>query len=149
MPKIAFTSVLEEGHRDELERLLFFNANQSRVTDEVTRVAKQYGIPRVNVVGDRLRVEVASKTATQTLYAVERGSQRPIGVAVYTREDDALVVLFVAVHEDYAANGSEGKRGLMVKFVAKMRRIAQRVRGIDMLRMYVGRPEPTTLRVRR
>ena len=149
MPRIAFTSVLAQDYRDELERLLFFNENQSRVTDEVTRVAKRYGIPRVNVVADRLRVEVASKTATQTLYAVESGNQRPIGVAVYTREDSALVVLFVAVHEDYAASGTESKRGLMVKFVSELRRIAKRVRGIDALQMYVGGDKPSTLRVRR
>lgn len=148
---ISFTSALAPEHRDELERLLFFNANQARVSDGVSFVAKRFGIPRVNVVGERLRVEVASRICTQSLFVVDkrRRADRPIGVIVYTRERGTLVVLFVAVHEEYAAGGTHADQGLLVRIVAQMRRIAKRIRGVERLRVYVGQREPMELRVRR
>jgi len=143
---VSFTSTLSEAHRDELERLLFFNANQARASEGVAYVAERYGIPRINVAGPRLCVEVASGTATQALFAVERHGpqERPVGIAIYTREASELVVLFVAVHEDHAMRGG---RGLLLEIVAELKRIAGCVRGIDTLVLFVGRRDPTRIRL--
>ncbi len=59
----------------------------------------------------------------------------------------ALLVLFVAVHESYSHRGERGESMLLVQIVKELRRIAKRVRGIDTLVLYVGRPEPTRIRV--
>lgn len=151
MSDIAFTSTLAQEHRDELERLLFFNRNQSRVSNGVEFVAQRYGIPRVNVVGEGLRVELASQLATQTLFVVEHGpaGASPIGVVTYTRDEGTLLVLFVAVHEDYSSRGVRAGDMLLVQIVRELKSIARRVRGVSSLVLYVGREKPTHIVLRR
>lgn len=150
MSEIAFTSVLGREHKQELERLLFFNGNQAKVTDAVTLVAERYGAPRVQVVAERLRV-VLEPVQAQTLYAVRRTDDgvEPVGVMVYTREDDALVVLFLAVHEDYASRGPRADRRLLMRMTGELRSIARRVRGIGWVVLFVGRSAPTRIAIAR
>ena len=154
MSEIAFTSVLGGEHKQELERLLFFNDNQAKVSDAVMRVAERYGTPRVQVVGERLRVGLES-VQPQTLFAVRRTANGgepvgvPVGVMVYTREEDALVVLFLAVHEHYASRGPKADRRLLLRMTAELRGIARRVKGITSVVLFVGRSTPTRISIAR
>jgi len=150
MSEIAFTSVLGGEHKQELERLLFFNGNQAKVSDAVTLVAQRYGTPRVQVVGERLRVGLDS-VQPQTLFAVRRAAAgiEPVGVMVYTREDDALVVLFLAVHEDYASRGPKADRRLLMRMTGELRGLARRVKGITSVVLFVGRSTPTRIAIAR
>jgi hypothetical protein len=151
MSEIAFTSVLGREHKQELERLLFFNDNQRKVTESVATVARRYGVPRIHVVAERLRVALESVDA-QTLFAVRRartGAVEPVGVTVYTREDDALVVLVVAVHEDFAARGPMADERLLLRMTDEVRGIARRVRGVRSVLVFIGRPTPMRLPVDR
>jgi len=151
MSEIVFTSALRPTHKDELERLLFFNANQARVSASVSLIAERYGVPRIQVVEDHLRIELDSPVEAQTLYAVQRtaSSVEPVGVVVYTREEDAFVVLFVAVHEDFTARGPLADRRLLMRITDELRAIARRVRGVRSLVMFMGRPAPLRLSVDR
>lgn len=149
-PDIAFTSTLPAAHRDDIERLLFFNGNQRRVVRSVEFVAKRYGIPRIRVVGEHLRIGL-DPHEPQTLFAVEReqDEQHPIGVVVYVREGDALVVLFVAVDEAYSSRGERADLGLLRRLIAEIEGAARRVRGISTVAVYFGRTTPTRITVRR
>jgi hypothetical protein len=150
MAEIAFTSALGQEHKGELERLLVFNDNQARLSDAVMLVAGRYGAPRVQVVAERLRVGLES-TPVQTLFAVRRTASGPVpvGVMVYTREDDALVVLFLAVHEHYSSRGPEARHRLLLRMTSELRGIARRVKGIGAVVLFVGRSTPTRLAVPR
>lgn len=150
MSEIAFTSVLGPEHKQELERLLFFNDNQAKVSDAVMQVAGRYGTPRVQVVAERLRVGLES-VQPQTLFAVRRtgAGVEPVGVMVYTREGDALVVLFLAVHEHYASRGPKADQRLLMRMTGELRALAQRVRGIASLVLFVGRSTPTRIAIAR
>jgi hypothetical protein len=150
MSEISFTSVLGQEHKQELERLLFFNDNQAKVSDAVMLIAERYGAPRVQVVAERLRVGLESAQA-QTLFAVRRAAAgvEPVGVMVYTREEDALVVLFLAVHEHYASRGPKADQRLLMRMTAELRGIARRVKGIASLVLFVGRATPTRIAIAR
>ena len=150
MSEIAFTSVLGPEHKQELERLLFFNDNQAKVSEAVVRIAERYGTPRVHVAGERLRVGLES-AQPQTLFAVRPagGGVEPVGVMVYTREEDALVVLFLAVHEHYASRGPKADQRLLMRMTAELRTIARRVKGITSLVLFVGRSGPTRITIAR
>lgn len=150
MVDIAFTSSISVEHRDEVERMLFFNGNQAKVVDSVELVTERYGMPRLRVVADRLRIAMESHDP-QTLFAVAQDGERttPVGGAVYLREGDTLQVLFVAVHEDYSTDGEHGDVGLLRRMVAELTGIARRVRGVAALSIYFGRPTPTRIVIRR
>jgi len=149
--EIIFTSLLGPEHKDELERLLFFNGNQARVVEGVAHVAQNYGIPRIQDRDGHLRILLGKELELQSLFVVEREPEgdSPIGVMAYTREDDALVVLFVAIDEDYESQGKSAGRMLLVKMLRELEGIARRVRGIAQLRVFLGRREPTKMAVRR
>jgi hypothetical protein len=88
----------------------------------------------------------------QVLFAVRRveaGGVAPVGVVVYTREDDALVVLFLAIHEDFTARGPMGDRRLLLRMTDELRAIARRVKGVRSVLVFVGRPTPMRLPVGR
>lgn len=150
MPEIAFTSLLAREHKDELERLLFFNDNQAKVSEEVVAIAERYGAPRVLVEGEHLRVGLDA-AAVQTLFAVRHAGPlaEPVGVMVYTRDDDALVVLFLAVHEDYASRGPRADQRLLLRMTGELRAIGRRVKGIASLVMFVGRSQPLRIAIPR
>lgn len=148
MSEIAFTSALGSEHKDELERLLFFNTNQAKVTRTVTLVAERYGVPKILIADDRLRIELESGQA-QTLFAVRGTGHReaPVGVLIYTREEDALLVLFLAVHEDYSSRGPNADQRLLMRMTNELKGIARRVRGVSSVVLFMGRPTPTRISV--
>lgn len=151
MADLVFTSILGASHRDDLERLLFFNENQARASDGVTFVVERYGTPRIHVEEDRLRVVLDSSVETQSLFVITRirGEFRPIGVIVYTREDDELIVLFVAVDSDYSGRRIRGHGMLLMRMINQIKTIAMRVRGISRVLVYMGRATPTRINIRR
>lgn len=151
MSEIAFTSTLGHEHKDELERLLFFNGNQARVSDAVSHVAQRYGVPRITTAGERLRIEIESPVEAQTLFVLHQTPAEValVGVLVYTRQHDAFVVLFVAVHEDFTARGAMADLRLLLRMTDQLRAIGRRVKGVGSVLMFLGRPTPVRLAVDR
>jgi hypothetical protein len=151
MSEIVFTSSLAAEHAEELEQLLFFNGNQARATDAIAHVAERYGHPKIQVVDDELRVDVASRVQTQTLFVVEQHGprQRPVGVIVFTRETDVFVALYLAVHEDFCSHGPRAGEKLLLRMVGQLEAIARRVKGLEGLRLYLRRATAVQLPVRR
>jgi hypothetical protein len=150
MSEIAFTSALGREHKDELERLLFFNDNQAKVSEAVVLVTERYGAPRILVESEQLRVGLEA-ASVQTLFAVRRtgATAAPVGVMVYTREADTLVVLFLAVHEHYSSRGPQARHRLLLRMTSELKLIARRVRGISALVLFVGRSTPTRIAIPR
>ncbi len=151
MSELVVTSTLGAEHRDELERLLFFNENQERASEGVTHVVNRYGAPKIQVHQERLRVGLDSEAQPQTLYAIAQseGGVRPVGVVVYIREEDQLVVLFVAVDGQYASRGAKGNRQVFSRMIGAVKSNALRVRGINAVLVYMGRSTPTRIKLRR
>lgn len=151
MAEIVFTSRLGPEHKDELERLLFFNGNQGKVSASVSRIAERYGVPRIQLVDERLWIALDSSVEAQSLFAVRqtRAGPEPVGVVVYTREEDAFVVLFVAVHEHYSARGPMADRRLLLRMTTELRTIARRVKGVRSVVLFIGRAAPLRLAVDR
>lgn len=150
MPELVFTSRLSTEHREDVERLVFFNGNQSRVAGAITAVMRRYGAPRLREIDARLWVTV-DPHEPQTLFAVEREGdlEHVVGVAVYMREDTQLTVLFVAIDEEYTEHADAGDVGLLRRLVGELTAIARRTRGITALAIFFGRPEPTRIAIRR
>jgi hypothetical protein len=115
MNSITFTSVLGRRHRQELEKLLFFNPGQHRVRAAILEAIEKYGIPKVVEEQGWLRVRLDSGREVQTLFAMSLAGLSPklAGVMVYTRlEVETILLLHMAVARDYASRGRFGREML-------------------------------------
>jgi len=140
-----FTSYLEAGRREELDRMLFHNRNQPKVYDGAVGMIERYQTPRISAARGRLWITFDSGAEAQTLFALERGGAAPqlVGVLVYTREDDALAVVLLAVDEDYARGGRFADRNLFFAFLKEIEGIARRIKGIASIKFYLTTPPKT------
>ena len=147
----AFSSSLPLEHREEAERILFFNLQQEKMAAGIRAVSKTYGLPKLVVEDDRLHMRVSKDVAVQTLFVTARGqgSDKPVGAIVFTREESALVALYMAVHEDYSANGEFAADKLMIRMLKELESIARRVRGVEALHLYLGGAQPVRKKIRR
>ena len=150
----AFSSTLPLEHREAVERILFFNLQQEKVKDGIRVVSAVYGLPKlvVDASAERLHMAVSKDVSVQTLFVTVRGTgglEGPVGAVIFTREENSLVALYLAVHEDFSATGPNADEKLMLKMLKELEGIARRVRGVDMLRLYLGAQEPVAKRIRR
>lgn len=136
---VTFTSKVAIEHRPTLERLLFFNGCQGRVTRGIVDVIDRYGPPEIQPDGEWLRVRLAGLTDVQSLFAVETTTGRPIGVAVYTRADlEHVTVLHLGLNEEYCAGGEREGLNLLLRLMKEIRRSSRRVKGVRRLSVLYG-----------
>lgn len=150
----AFSSSLPLEHREEAERILFFNLQQEKMKEGIRAVSQTYGLPKLVVTGEdeqRLHMTTAKGLAVQTLFVTARGvgADGPVGAIVFTREENALVALYMAVHEDFSATGKFAGEKLMIRMLKELESIARRVRGVEVLRLYLGGETPIAKKIRR
>jgi hypothetical protein len=139
---LQFSSILPVAYRDELERIVFFNPAQDRVTTPLLDSVHRYGVP--SVVEDRglLRFRVPAFGTIQSLYAFDESEPpaRLVGVVMYVRESaDTMLLLHLAVHEDYAGGGERADAWVTPRLMAAVRSACRRTRGITTLRMLYPR----------
>ena len=138
MRKIRVSSVLPVAFRDELERIVFFNPEQSLVTAPLLASVQRYGIPSIVEDAGCLRFRVTAFGLLQTLYAFDETDEAPrlVGVAMFTRESRAsLVILHLAAHEDYTSQGKWADVAVVAQLVAAIRVASLRTHGIRTLRI--------------
>jgi hypothetical protein len=131
--RIQFTSVLGNQFRDDLEELLFFNPQQGRALTGINHSISEYGVPSICEMDGKLRISVEGLTESQTLYALDVSLLRPIlaGVMVYARTDpENIVLLHIAVKEDYSRTGKYADRMLVLNLMTQLRRIAKMIKGV-------------------
>ena len=134
MRAIDFASRAPRHKRSALEQLLFFNGCQQRVARDIVDVIDKYGPPEIIDDGEGLRVRVSSLPDVQCLFAIERSTDRPIGVAVYMRADlEHVTVLHLGVAEDYCAGGRDESLNLPLRLVREVRRTSRRIKGVRRL----------------
>ena len=139
MRRIRVSSLLPASFRDELERIVFFNPEQELVTAPLVASVHRYGVPTIFEEDGWLRFRVSAVGLLQTLYAFD-DSKAPaplVGVAMFTRETLASVVLIhLAVHEDYTVRGRWSDAWVVSHLVAAIRGACLRTRGIRTLRVW-------------
>ncbi len=150
MGEIVFSSVLGSSYHEDLRKLLFFNPNQQRVASHILEAVERYGAPRISEKDDKLRVELDSGVEAQSLFVLD--SQEPdarlVGVVVYTREGGTLVVVHVAVDEDYSNRGVNADQMLFIRIIAGLRDVARHIKGVDSLTVFAGSAGAKRIRVR-
>ncbi len=131
--RITVKSRLPATMRGQLEALLFFNAGQHRIRQEIEATIERYGLPELIDDSGQLHVQVAGIPQVQTLFAIheEDGRSRPVGVVVYVRDSfERITVLHVGVATDYAYGGPYSGERVLHRLMQQIRKVARRTSGI-------------------
>jgi ribosomal protein S18 acetylase RimI-like enzyme len=129
---LVFSSTAPKKSKPALEELLFFNPRQHRVREGIVNSLEKFGHPRLEETETALSVRVGQQEA-QTLFAFYQRKRHgdPVGVVVFIRTaPEDIAIMHVAVHPDYALQGSEAGVGLGVTLIEKVQEIAKRIVGI-------------------
>lgn len=138
---IEFRSHVAIKQRIALEGLVFFNSGQSRVASCIAHAVEMFGAPEIVPDGpDRLRVAIAGMDDTQCLFAVDKASGKPVGVAIYVRPDlEHIKVLHLGIAAEYASGGLFADEHLLLRLLREIRRSMRRMKGVRRLELYYGR----------
>jgi hypothetical protein len=134
---IEFQSHVPRAQRTALEALVFFNSCQDRYAACIAEAVERFGSPEIVADGDRLRVRVAGMNDVQCLFAVERATGRPVGVAVYLRADlEHITVVHLGIAGEYASGGPKATEQLLLRLLREVRRSTRRMKGVRRLELF-------------
>lgn len=135
--RTEFKSYVSEQRRQELEALVFFNSCQERVAKCIADAVATFGAPAIIAYGDRLRIQVAGLHDVQSLFAVEKATGRPAGVAVYMRPNlEQITVVHLSIAAEYASGGPCEDEQLLLRLLREVRRSTRLVKGVRRLELF-------------
>jgi hypothetical protein len=134
---ITFESHVPAAQRLALEALVFFNSCQERVAQCIANAVEEFGSPEIVSDRTRLRLRIGDLHDVQTLFAIEVGSGRPVGLAVYTRPDlEHITVLHLGILPEYASGGTRAGEQLLLRLLREVKRSTRRMKGVRRLELY-------------
>ena len=138
MSSIEFSSVLPAEYRSELEQLLYFNRLQARAARAIAHLVDKYGQPWMQQIDGRIRVGVGDIACVQVLFALAAtgNGRRLAGLVIYTREDEDLVIIHLAVARVFSYRGARRHAFVVMRMVETVRAIARRLNGVRRVVLY-------------
>jgi hypothetical protein len=134
---IEFKSHVPATQRAALEALLFFNSCQGRVTECIADAIEKFGAPEIVADKDRLRIHMRNMPDVQSLFAIDVKTGRPVGVAVYARQDvEHVTVMHLGIAAEFASGGPRANEQLLLRLLREVRRSTRRVKGVRRLELY-------------
>jgi len=144
-----FSSVLGSEYHSDLESLLFFNPQQEKIQFGIVDWLEKFGQPEIMADGDRLRIKVGAFPDVQTLFGFDNNDNQEanlVGVIVYVRTDgENLIVLHVAVKEEYSLAGIYAEEMLVMRFFAELRKVGHRIKGVRLITFMYDQQTETML----
>lgn len=133
---IEYRSCLPVTRRAELEALMFFNACQERVSACIADVVDRFGVPEIITEGDRLRIRMPGLPQAQSLFALDMPNGRPVGVAVYARQDvEHVTVVHLGVSAEFASGGMRADEQLLLRLLREVRSSTRRMKGVRSMQL--------------
>lgn len=149
MSKIEFKSHVPVAQKPALEALLFFNSCQERVSACIADAIEKFGTPEIVADRDRLRIHMKELPEVQSLFAIDTVTGRPVGVALYARQDvEHVTVVHVGITAEFASGGRRANEQLLLKLLREVRRSTRRVKGIRSMDLYYATGRAATPRWR-
>ncbi|MCK4403804.1 MAG: hypothetical protein KAW02_01815 [candidate division Zixibacteria bacterium] len=142
MSGIFFSSVLKKEYLSHLESLMFFNPQQGTKMSGIMESIERFGNPKTVIEGDFIRIKTETLQNVQALFAFDRKDKdlELVGVVVYVRTDpETMVILHVAVENNYSVRGSFSDDMLVMKLIAKVREAARQIKGVRQITIFYER----------
>jgi hypothetical protein len=131
---IGITPRLPANQRDDLEQILFFNANQHRVRLGIQLSIETYGAPAIHVENGLLRIRVGEMPGVENLFAVS-ATGRLLGVAVFAcLADERFVVLHLGL-QARRIGAPDVNAPVLRRLMYEIRRAARLTRGVDRIEL--------------
>lgn len=146
---IEFKSHVPVAQRTALEALVFFNSCQERVSASIADAIDRFGAPEIVADRDRLRIQMRDMPDVQALFAIDTVTGRPVGVAVYARQDvEHVTVMHLGITAEFASGGPRAGEQLLLRLLREVRRSTRRVKGVRRLELYYATGRSATQRWR-
>jgi len=142
MRECHFSSKLSRKYYKALEKLLFFNKKQAFLIRDIEKSIEEYGVPRIVADGETFRIKTGSINDVQNLFAFDSETEDAnlIGFILYYRPTlNKMIILHIAVDENYAFDGKFSDQTLTIQLINKVKEIALKIRGIELLSIAYGK----------
>jgi hypothetical protein len=145
---IEFKSHVPLAQRSALEALVFFNSCQGRVSACIADAIEKFGAPEIVADRDRLRIQMRGMPDVQSLFAIDAKTGRPVGVAIYARQDiEHVTVMHLGISAEFASGGLRAGEQLLLRLLREVRRSTRRVKGVRRLELYYATGRAASPRV--
>lgn len=145
---IEFKSHVSVAQRAALEALVFFNSCQDRVSACIADAIEKFGAPEIVADRERLRIHMKDMPDVQSLFAIDARTGRPVGVAVYARQDvEHITVMHLGIAAEFASGGERAGEQLLLRLLREVRRSTRRMKGVRRLELYYATGRSSTQRV--
>jgi hypothetical protein len=146
---VEFFGSLPVEDYDAVERLVFFNACQTRAREAIVRALELFGSPQIVRDEHSVRVALEKRDDAQCLFAVATAGSRRIllGMVVFIRVDQKeLLVVHLAVADRYQRR-PRAMLALTVSLVEAVRAAGRRLKGVERVRVLYGQDTSTLSRL--
>ncbi len=137
---IHFRSKIDAGLRERLERIFFFNWNQSRYAARITQSVKEYSKPLIEDEGDNeISLVFKDRSVGQTLHIFDSDSPDAalIGVLMYERDSpEQITVIHLVLHEKCKEIFKKEKINVASVVLEKLFSLFRKIKGVDRIRIY-------------
>ena len=134
--KVSFYSTINPEQRGVLERVIFFNNNQTEYYFDIEHLIKSYGQPRIVEENDRVYLNF-EKIDCQNIFIII--DHNLVGLAIYYRDSlDNIDLVHIAVDEKYSSTGKYADKLLVLQMINKLKKIALKLKGIKTITVKYG-----------
>ena len=137
---LHFRSKIDASLREELERIFFFNWNQSRYASRITQSVKEYSKPVITDVNkDEIALVFNDPLIGQTLHIFD--SDKPnanlIGVVMYERDTpEQVTIIHLAIHEHCKEIFKREKINVAAVILDEVFSLLRQIKGVSRVRIY-------------
>jgi len=139
---LHFRSSIDASYRDELERIFFFNWNQSRYAARITQSVKEYAKPVIVDLEEekgKIALLFTDRTIGQTLHIFDGDGENAnlIGVAMYERDtEERITIVHLALHEQCKQIFKDERMNVASIVLEELFSLFQKIKGVQRVRIY-------------
>src|SRR5699024_8400238 len=136
---LHFRSKIAAAYYDRLERMFFFNWNQSRYAVRITQSVKDYSKPVIMEEGNQIALVFKDRSVGQTLHIFDSAEDDAelIGVVMYERDSrERITIVHLALHERCRRIFKEEKINIAASALDELFSIFKKIKGINRVRIY-------------
>ena len=134
MNEIFFSSTISKQNFKDIERMFFFNLQQSRHLKGINEVVEKFGIPKIVVNEEELKFSLSKLNDCQTIFALDSQSAdaNVLGLIIFYRSNqENIKIIHIAVEEDCSLKGDYAKEFVTIRLIEKLRQDGGKIKGVN------------------
>ena len=134
--KVSFSSTINPDQRETLERVFFYNKNQTEYYFDIKHLIESCGQPRIVEENNRLYLNF-EKIDCQNIFTII--DHNLVGLAIYYRDSlDNIDLVHIAVDEKYSSTGKYADKLLVLQIINELKKFALKIKDIKTIIVKYG-----------